>query len=62
MIGIIKLIDYAELAGFSLSVNEDRLIVNNGTNLPYYLKRLLVTYKNEIIQVLEEKAEYEDVS
>lgn len=51
-----KLIEYAELAGFPLSPNGDKLTVKNGTNLPYQLKRLLSLYKNEIIEILNSRA------
>lgn len=50
---VIKLIEYAELAGFPLSVNGDKLNVGNGTNLPYNLKKLLIIHKDDIIRVLE---------
>jgi len=53
MIEVIKLIEYAELAGFRLSINGDKLSVGNGSNLPYHLKRLLTIYKTDILDVLK---------
>jgi len=52
MIEIIKLIEYAELSGFSLSVNNDKLRVRNGSNLPYHLKQMLMVHKDDILQQL----------
>lgn len=49
MIEIIKLVEYAELSGFSLSVNDDKLRVKNGSNLPYYLKKMLTIHKSDIL-------------
>ena len=55
MIEILKLIEYAELAGFRLSINGDKLSVGNGTNLPYQLKKMLTIHKEDVIKVLEVK-------
>lgn len=52
MIERIKLIEYAVLSGFSLSVNKDKLRVNNGSNLPYHLKQMLKLHKDDILQRL----------
>ena len=49
---VIKLIEYAEMAGFPLSPNGDKLRIKNGSNLPYQLRRLLIIYKDEILHVL----------
>lgn len=46
------LIDYAELSGFSLSINQDKLRVNNGSNLSYHLKQMLMVHKDDILQQL----------
>jgi len=51
---ISKLIEYAELARFSLSPNGDKLTVKNGSNLPYQLKRLLTIYKDDILLILKD--------
>ncbi|HLR60542.1 MAG TPA: hypothetical protein VK094_08745 [Pseudogracilibacillus sp.] len=52
MTEIIKLIEYAELSGFPLSVNQDKLRVANGSNLPYHLKQMLQLHKKDIIRQL----------
>lgn len=49
-----KLIEYAEIAGFLLFSNGDKLTVKNGSNLPYHLKRLLTIYKDDIILMLKD--------
>ncbi len=51
---ILKLIEYAEVAGFHLYSNGDKLTVKNGSNLPYQLKRLLTIYKDDILTELKE--------
>lgn len=55
MTEIHKLIEYAEISGFPLSANGDKLSVGNGSNLPYHLKRLLIIHKNDILQILTAK-------
>ena len=57
---VIKLIEYAELSGFQLIPNGDKLIIKNGKNLSPRLKRLLQIYKKDILIVLKEK-EFEKV-
>jgi len=52
MIEIIKLIEYGELSGFSLSINNDKLRVRNGSNLPYHLKQMLMIHKDSILKQL----------
>lgn len=52
---IIKLIEYAELAGFHLTINGDKLSVGNGSNLPYQLKKMLTIHKEDVIKALEIK-------
>lgn len=52
MIETQKLIEYSELSGFSLSVNEDKLRVTNGSILPYHLKQMLQVHKDDILQQL----------
>lgn len=53
MIEILKLIEYAELAGYPLSPNGDKLSVGNGSNLPYHLKQLLIIHKDKILMILQ---------
>lgn len=57
---VIKLIEYAELSGFQLIPNGDKLIVKNGKKLPHQLKRLIKIYKDDILIVLKEK-EFEKI-
>lgn len=52
---VIKLIEYAEISGFSLTPNGDKLRVKNGTNLTPRLKHLLTVYKDDILKVLNER-------
>jgi len=54
MIEIVKLIEYAELAGFPLFVQDGQLIAKNGKNLPFHLKEQITIHKDDVIFLLEE--------
>lgn len=48
----IKLIEYANIAGFPIRKEGSTLIVKNGKRLPTQLKRLIKEYKEDILKVI----------
>lgn len=50
---VVKLIEYANIAGFPMYPEGDNLIVRNGKNLPFELKKLIQEYKEDILHVYE---------
>lgn len=56
MIEIQKLIEYSNLAGFPMYINDDKLMVRNERNLPHNLKELIKLNKELIMQQLKERS------
>ena len=50
---VIKLIEYAELGGFHLYIENGELKVSNASKLTPHLYELLGMYKEEIMSVIE---------